>query len=182
MQRVDDGAHDGAVVPPRAADQLDAILQAPGGQNIEQGGEGAFCPQGLVGDSFRLHGVQQNAKRLEGGVGLTAGRGNLADGALEVGQGAFSRAIPIMGSPSPVQGEGRAEAFEGGHGFVGRQRVQLEGVRRPNRKGLQAQLGIFWLGTGVENARFIGGAPIVRVEEQPVDRCLGSSAKGGAVG
>lgn len=87
-----------------------------------------------------------------------------------------------MGSPPSVQGERRAEALEGGHGLVGRQRVQLEGVRRPNRKGLQAQLGIFWLGTGVENARFIGGAPIVRVEEQPVDRCLGSSAKGGAVG
>ena len=42
VQRVDDGAHDGAVVPPRAADQLDAVLQAPGGQDVEQGGEGAF--------------------------------------------------------------------------------------------------------------------------------------------
>ena len=106
----------------------------------------------------------------------------VADGALEIGKRTLPRAIPVVGSPPSVQGEGWAEALKGGHGLGGRQRVQLEGVRRPNRKGLQAQLGIFWLGTGVENARFIGGAPIVRVEEQPVDGRLGSAAQSGVVG
>lgn len=35
VEPVDDDAHDGAVVPPRTADQLDAVLQAPGGKDVE---------------------------------------------------------------------------------------------------------------------------------------------------
>ena len=85
-----------------------------------------------------------------------------------------------MGSPPSVQGERRAEALEGGHGLVGRQRVQLEGVRRPNREGLQALPGVLWPLAGFENARFVGGTPVISVEEQPVDGRLGSAAKGGA--
>ena len=47
--------------------------------------------------------------------------------------------------------------------------VQLEGVRRPNREGLQALPGVLWPLAGFENARFVGGTPVISVEEQPVD-------------
>ena len=64
MKRIDDGAHNAAIVPPRAADKVYAILQAPGGKDGEQHGQcaGAFGAERFVSSRFGFHGLQEEAQ------------------------------------------------------------------------------------------------------------------------
>ncbi len=172
MQRIDDGAHDIVVIPPCAGDEVHSVLKAPGGKDGEQGIEAALLCELFVGGGLGFHVGQDRAKRLHRLWRFMGG--GFVYGACEVGEGSLAASAAVMGAAPVVQLEGWAEAFECSNGLIGRERVQLHGVRGPDRYGLQACSRVFRACACGHDPLLIGSAPVIRVEEQPVDRGLGA--------